>query len=252
MALQHMSRTYSSAAVSMGHLALKRAIRFAAARNYVGRNVAELTDTPTGQAGRPSKAFTLEQSEGLLAASEGTRIGAYIALSLGTGIRTEEARAIRWDAVDFGDSDADPRRPPSVEVWRSVHEHGDTKTAKSRRTLGIPAFAAEALRQLRDREDRDTGPIFATKGGQELDGANVRREFRAAVKAAAIPGTWTPRELRHTFVSLMSDSGVPVEEIARLAGHTTSRTTELVYRHQLRPVMEKGAEAMDRLFGISA
>jgi hypothetical protein len=37
----------------------------------------------------------------------------------------------------------------------------------------------------------------------------------------------------------MSESGVPVEEIARLAGHTNSRTTELVYRHQLRPVMEK-------------
>jgi site-specific recombinase XerD len=69
--------------------------------------------------------------------------------------------------------------------------------------------------------------------------ANMRREFRAAVKAAGIEGIWSPRELRHTFVSLMSDSGVPVEEIARLAGHTNSRTTEIVCRHQLRPVMEK-------------
>jgi integrase len=69
--------------------------------------------------------------------------------------------------------------------------------------------------------------------------APFRREFRAAVKAAGIEGRWSPRELRHTFVSLMSDSGVPVEEIARLAGHTSSRTTEIVYRHQLRPVMEK-------------
>jgi hypothetical protein len=31
----------------------------------------------------------------------------------------------------------------------------------------------------------------------------------------------------------MSDSGMPVEEIARLAGHASSRTTELVYRQQL-------------------
>jgi site-specific recombinase XerD len=30
---------------------------------------------------------------------------------------------------------------------------------------------------------------------------------------------WAPRELRHTFVSVMSMSGVAVEEIARLAGH---------------------------------
>ena len=49
------------------------------------------------------------------------------------------------------------------------------------------------------------------------------------------------RELRHTFASLMSDSSVPVEEIARLAGHTSTRTPELVNRHPLRPVMEKRA-----------
>jgi integrase len=61
----------------------------------------------------------------------------------------------------------------------------------------------------------------------------------------------TPRAAA-TFVSLMSDSGVPVEEIARLAGHTNSRTTELVYRHQLRPVMETGAQALDQLFGGAA
>jgi integrase len=65
-------------------------------------------------------------------------------------------------------------------------------------------------------------------------------------------GTWSPRELRHTFVSLMSDSGVPVEEIARLAGYATSRTTEIVYRHQLQPVMDKGAQAMDQIFPRTA
>jgi integrase len=171
-----------------------------------------------------------------------------MALSLGTGIRTEEARALRWDAVDFGDPEATPPRPASVAVWRSVRAHEDTKTTRSRRILGLPKMAVTALRQLQEAEQRTTGPVFATRDGSELDAANVRREFRAVVKAAGITGNWTPRELRHTFVSLMSDSGVPVEEIARLAGHANSRTTELVYRHQLRPVMEKGAEAMDQLF----
>ena len=92
----------------------------------------------------------------------------------------------------------------------------------------MPEFAADALRDLREREGRDTGPVFATRDGKQLETANVRRELRAAVKAPESPGTWTPRELRHTFVSLMSDSGVPVEEIDRLAGHTNSRTTEIV------------------------
>ena len=59
---------------------------------------------------------------------------------------------------------------------------------------------------------------------------------------------WTPRELRTTFVSLMSHQGVSIEEIARLAGHATTRTTEIVYRRELRPVITTGAEIMDQLF----
>ena len=57
-----------------------------------------------------------------------------------------------------------------------------------------------------------------------------------------------PRELRHTFVSVMSESGVAVEEIARLAGHASSRTTETIYRHELRPVITTGADVMDQIF----
>ena len=47
---------------------------------------------------------------------------------------------------------------------------------------------------------------------------------------------------------LMSSTGVPVEEIARLAGHTSTRTTEIVYRRELRPILTTGAEIMDTIF----
>jgi integrase len=57
------------------------------------------------------------------------------------------------------------------------------------------------------------------------------------------------RELRHSFVSLLSDSGIPIEEISRLVGHSSTTVTEQVYRHQIRPVIQDGAIAMDRLFG---
>ena len=55
-----------------------------------------------------------------------------------------------------------------------------------------------------------------------------------------------PRELRHTFVSLLSAHGVPVEAIALLAGHNQTATTELVYRHQIVPALTRGAEVMER------
>jgi hypothetical protein len=46
----------------------------------------------------------------------------------------------------------------------------------------------------------------------------------------------------------MSTSGVPVKGIARLACHASSRTTEVVYRRELRPVLTTGAEVMDTIF----
>jgi hypothetical protein len=50
----------------------------------------------------------------------------------------------------------------------------------------------------------------------------------------------------------MSSSEVPVEEIAQIAGHSSTRTTEVVYRGELRPMLTTGAEAMDRLFNPRA
>ena len=43
----------------------------------------------------------------------------------------------------------------------------------------------------------------------------------------------------------MSHRGVSIEEIARLVGHASTRTTEIVYRRELRPVITTGAEIMD-------
>ncbi|MFB4302542.1 tyrosine-type recombinase/integrase [Actinomadura sp. NTSP31] len=59
------------------------------------------------------------------------------------------------------------------------------------------------------------------------------------------------RELRHSFVSIMSDGGLPIEAIADLCGHSSPAVTGEVYRHQLRPVITKGAEVVDVVFGPS-
>ena len=174
-ALTAMAARYSTAAVAMGHNALTRAIRHAEGRDLVSRNVATLVDTPKGQAGRPSKSLTLDQASALLAAAVGTRMHAYIALCLATGIRTEEARALRWEHVSFGDPDATPPIPASAAVWRSVRAHGDTKTEKSRRTLALPHLAIDALQAHQQRQDQDRHAagerwddqnlVFATRTG---------------------------------------------------------------------------------------
>jgi integrase len=180
-------------------------------------------------------------------------------LSLLCGLRTEEARALRWAHVNLdGDPAASPPVPPHIAVWRSVRAHGDTKTERSRRTLGLPATAVQARRawtgsqageQLAAGQGwQDTGLVFTNHAGAALDAGNVRKMFKRICAEAGTGDNWTPRELRTTFVSLMSHQGVSIEEIARLVGHATTRTTEIVYRRELRPVITTGAEIMDQLF----
>jgi site-specific recombinase XerD len=95
---------------------------------------------------------------------------------------------------------------------------------------------------------QDTGLVFTTHNGDALDAGNVRKMFKRICTEAGTGDSWTPRELRTSFVSLMSHQGVAIEEIARLVGHATTRTTEIVYRRELRPVITIGAEVMDQLF----
>jgi integrase len=76
----------------------------------------------------------------------------------------------------------------------------------------------------------------------------AQREFRKITEAAGLGTDWVPRELRHTFVSLLSSDGMPLEDIADLLGHKGTLTTETVYRKLIVPELRRGAKVMDRLF----
>jgi integrase len=241
---------------------LKRSITRAQARDKVKRNVVLLCEIPKGRLGRPSKALTLEQAEEVVVADDGTSMHAYVVVSLLTGARTEEMRGLRWDHVVAYDEERKAWIPVTeaewehkrfaLYVWRSVRASGDTKTKKSRRSLALPKRAAEALRGLWNAcpaESRGSGLVFCTAAGQELDKDTVRRAFRKVLAGTSLdPVRWTPRELRHSFVSLLDDANVPIEKISRLVGHADTTTTETVYRFQIRPVIQDGATAMDEIF----
>jgi integrase len=190
---------------------------------------------------------------------------AYVVLSILIGARTEELRALTWDHVNLdGNPSTSPPVPPSIMVGRSVRAGGKTKTRKSRRTIKLPDRCVKALRfhrELQDKQRRAAGKswhdhdlVFASSVGTMRNADNVLRSFRSIVARTPLNASdWTPREMRHSFVSLLSDSGVPIESIARPVGHAGgSAITETVYRKQIRPVLLEGAEAMDNIFAAPA
>jgi hypothetical protein len=146
-------------------------------------------------------------------------------LSLLVGIRTEEARALRWDhVVTWADDPAgwqpvasgefDPTRAGegrfAIYVWRSEREGGDTRTEKSRRTLALPRRCVEALRPQRDQQERDRlmvgelwqehGLVFASRVGTPLSANNVIRAFRLITRKAGLRGLDAPGAQAHLRV----------------------------------------------------
>ena len=246
-ALNRLAEKLSRRSVQLAKAALVRAIDHAQFEDLASRNVAGLAKVPAAQEGRPSRSFTLPQVVALLDAVAGHRLNAYVVVSLLAGLRPEEARALAWKDVDLGRG--------VVYVTRADRFGGDTKTPKSRRGLELPQPAVEALKahvlvQAKERADagsawQEHDLVFASQLGTPLDASHVRRAFKQITKSAGLGEDWAPRELRHTLVSILSDGGMLIRDIADLVGHSDSRTTETVYRHHLRPVITKGATALE-------
>ncbi|GAA0220020.1 site-specific integrase [Actinomadura nitritigenes] len=243
----------TSSSLGIVHSVLKRSIRRAARHDRIARNVAELVDTPNGKAGRKSRSLSLVQAKTLLdeASKPKHRLGAYIILAVMSGLRTEELRTLKWSDVDLDKA--------TVYVLRADRHKGETKTTLSRRGLGIADMAVDALRSLKTRQAaerlkageayQEHDLVFCHEDGRPYSAQHVRYRFAKVLKAADLdPREWCPRELRHTFVSIMSDHDVPIEKISILVGHSSTKITETVYRHQLRPEIRDGAEHMNDIF----
>ena len=253
----------SSDTINRCRALLRLAIRRAERDGKIGRNVAALADPPSGTR-RKSRAMTLAQVNTLLAAKLNTFWRGYITVGLTCGLRPGELLGLRWEDVDFDGGVIRVRKclkalpDPKTGKRRLVLE--DLKTEQSRRTMQMPRLAAAALRELRKDQARwklkvgaaydvrDMGLVFTDRAGAPRWPQDVTRYFKVICKRAGI-GNWIPRELRHTFVSVLSDSGVDIEHIADAVGHVNSTITKTVYRHQIADKVTVAATAMDAIFG---
>lgn len=131
------------------------------------------------------------------------QLGAIVEVMLGTSARIGEMLAIRRRDVDVNSA------TPSIRLAGTIVSHrgeptarqDHPKTAKSRRTVAIPSFAAEAVRR-RLAQLEDSSPdalLFCSREGTPLTTNNVRRQFRRALDLAGISGV-TPHMLRRTVV----------------------------------------------------
>jgi hypothetical protein len=141
------------------------------------------------------------------------------------------------------------------ELARNIAE---PKSERSRRVVALPSFAIEALKRQREQQggDRllagskwvDGGLVFTSTIGTPLDERNVRRAFKAVLKAAGLP-TLRIHDLRHTTATLLLTQGVHPRVVMETLGHSQISLTLDTYSHVLPSLQAEAANRMQDALG---
>lgn len=233
---------------------LSLALTHAERRGILASNVARLANLPVKtRRDKPSRrVLPPEDVSRFKEAIRGHRLEALWLCGLGLGLRPGELAGLTWDGVDL--------EAGVLAVTQSrLHDPdgmrlGAPKTAKARRTLKMPDELTDAFRRRRVswEEERTAGGegwnplglVFCTGLGDPIDRWSLRRSLKTVLERAGLPPL-VPYELRHSATSLMSDAGVPIEQIADVLGHTTTQMVQTVYRHPVRKVIDVGYSPLD-------
>jgi integrase len=234
---------------------LRTALNRALKDGLVLRNAAALTD-PVEVPEKPRRFLTTAEAQAVLKAAQGERLEALYVLGLNVGPRIGEALALRWQDVDLDGAHV------SI-VYNLQRVKGklvlvEPKTEKSRRTVGLPPAAIEALRAHRRRQTEDRlrlGPIwqnsdlvFTSQIGSPLDPSDVSRGFRSFLESHELPRVRF-HDLRHASGSIMLRNGVPMVTVSGILGHSNIATTVDIYGHVEQAAFDDAAAKMGLALG---
>jgi integrase len=171
----------------------------------------------------PRKAFTETEIDCIKKFAEDDLLGHSILILLGAGLRTQELLALT--AADIAPDGSTIRINKAIKTVGGSPQLGPPKSERGHRTVPVPQeFRQDAL-YLRNHGGKQY--VWTSQRENGLFDVNVfRKKYYKAVKK--IPGVrpLSPHCCRHTYVSSLEKNGVPMEQIARLAGHSRITTTD--------------------------
>ncbi len=242
----------SPSSVRRLHANLRRALNVAVRWQLIQVNPASLVDAPS-LTHTEVNPYTVAEARVFLKAIRGMRLEARWLIAVTLGLRQGEALGLRWEDVDLTAGTlrvrAQLQRDPSTGELVRV----DTKTARSRRTLPIPPSVLLALREHRERQDRerrdadswaDPGWVFATRLGTPVHPRNDYRSFREIIRQAGLRQVRL-HDLRHTAASVLLAQGVPARVVMEILGHSQISVTLNTYAHVAPEIAREAAQRVE-------
>lgn len=179
---------------------------------------------PAGRELTPGEISALLQSCAVDLTPAGARDAAIIALMYACGLRREEVVSLDLENYD-------------PESGRLVI----TGKRNKQRTAYLNNGAADAMADWLDVRGLAAGPLFFPidkAGQQELRRMTNQAVYNLLAKRAKLAKvkSFSPHDLRRTFVSDLLDAGADIATVAKMAGHANVQTTA---RYDRRPEQAK-------------
>lgn len=222
------AKGYSSSQINKCRSMLIQILDVAEADDLVVKNYARRAFRTTKQLSKEKKthtkdAFTVEETERLLADLPDNLLGNSIRLMLVSGLRLQELLALT--PRDIAEDGSWVRVDKAVKMVDGIPKLGDPKSYTSRRVIPIAPKYRHIARWLRENggqaflwcAPRHDSLLYST--------GTVRRKYYRLMEKYPDVRRLSPHCCRHTYVTLLQRQGVPMETIARLTGHTDIKTT---------------------------
>jgi integrase len=251
---------------------LRRALRTAQQDRLVSTNAAAIADAPQTTPAKTDDTLTVEEIDSVLTKSKDDRLHALAVILLMLGLRSGEARALRWSDIDL--------EAGTLTVSGTLEEvpgHGlqrkDPKTEESARTIPLIPRVVEALKAHRVRQaeeelaaarwDNPDGYVFTTTVGTPINSRNALRWWKGGrctcepvmepcpIHSGLLANCdVAPRRIhaaRHSAASYLLAKGVPLELVSRILGHSSIRITADTYSRISQDAMRRALSEFEQL-----
>jgi integrase len=240
----------------MLHKALKSAMRW----GILGQNVCDRVDVPR-EVPYEIHPLTVEQAQRFLEAIRWYTNEALFILAITTGMRRGEIAGLKWHDIDMEHATLHVQRALTrmPTTMGGGYQEAEPKTEKSRRTIVLPDFALDALRNHGERQSeikRKAGEfwqehdyVFCTPLGTHIHpGHDILEEFKKLLKKVDLPDIRF-HDLRHSAATMLLGMGVHPKIVQERLGHHDIGTTMNIYSHVLPSMQEGAMKQLNTLLG---
>ncbi|MFF0568447.1 tyrosine-type recombinase/integrase [Streptomyces sp. NPDC004041] len=250
--LVRLEKETTAATAKESHRVLRSALSSACREELITRKVAKLVEPPRTD-NRELKPWSLDETLDFLAASRRDPLYAAFVLAIAMGLRRGEIIGLRWSDLDLENRVLYVRQ--QTQRRRGVLYDDDPKSRR-RRVVPLPALCIAPLRWHRMRQSaarakageqwHESGYVFTTRTGRQVEPRNVYRSFTRVAESAGLR-VIRLHDARHGTATLLTAAGVVPRVVMEILGHSQISITMDVYTHVVQDTQREAISHMDRL-----